>query len=119
VQTLPSPPPSEIEFHRVVWVLYVVIGRNIGLEPMAQGKWESFRLATRIILDSWAGCVEFEVCGAGGAWNGAPEDSAVFMVFPIDPQWSELLVALAELATDYGQEAIAVAWGQSILVGAA
>jgi hypothetical protein len=98
-------------------VVYVTIGRNIGLEPMSTEKWRAFRAATRAVLAASVGLPAFELSGPGGQWEGAAEEAAVFVVLQPEPCLAELRQDLLHLATDYGQEAIALAWGTSELIG--
>src|SRR5437660_1215533 len=98
-------------------VVFVTIGRNIGLEPMSRQKWRSFRQATRLVLVATVGSPDFEIVGFGGRWGGVAEMAAVFVVLRRVVRVELLRERLKELAASYGQETIALAIGGSELLG--
>jgi hypothetical protein len=98
------------------WVVFVTIGRNVGMEPMSRQKWRSFRQATRLVLDATVGSPDFEIVGFGGRWGGVAEMAAVFVVLGTVTRLDLLMERLKELAASYGQEAIALAIGGSELI---
>lgn len=99
----------------------VVIGNNIGGKPMPQDVWREFRDATEreivAILAGWT----VQTGPMAGEWLGTPELSEVFYGYgrPVHHLTSEDLTSrLADLAYQYGQEAIACAFSDSPLVKA-
>lgn len=98
-------------------VVFVTIGRNVGLEPMSRQKWQSFREAMRAALQATVGMPDFEIVGLGGKWNDVAEMAAVFVVLGPAAALGGLREQLARLAVDYGQQAIAFAVGCSELIG--
>jgi len=98
-------------------IVYVVIGRNVGDQPMSDWAWETFRANVRGTLSATVGVPDFEVTGPGGSWDGVAEDSAVFTV--LDPKPGDegrLRSMLARLARFYRQESIALTFGYGELV---
>jgi len=100
-------------------ILFVTIGRNLGLEPMSPPKWWAFRGSVRAALGATVGEPSFEIAGPGGRWHGQAESSAVYIVLRPTEGFDRLRRVLINLATDFGQQSIAIATGRSELVGPA
>jgi len=102
----------------------VSIGRNVGTVPMSALLWESYKIATRNIMNlALQRPVDFVVDGQGGEWEGTPEESAILTTLAGDDgfnadQVNGLRQMLKWLLRDYHQDAVAVHVGNSALVTA-
>jgi hypothetical protein len=98
------------------------IGRNVGETPMDAFDWGLFKLSVRQIADLFRGASTtiIEVEGQGGEWLGVPEDTHLFMI--ISPLIKDQFIVdhvkecLSSIAKEFGQDAIALVFGTSILV---
>jgi len=97
-------------------VAYVMIGRNVGGQPMSDWEWETVRASVRATLAVTVGVPNFEVVGPGGSWDGVVGDTAVFVVFDPGAGVGRLWSKLARLARLYRRESIALAFGCGELV---
>lgn len=99
----------------------VTIGRNVGNVPMSDETWDSFQNDVSAALyanvandDSW-----LETSTGWGEWDGVRETNARLALLAADTSHVDTLRAtLATLAAKYGQDAVALAIGESELVGA-
>lgn len=97
----------------------VTIGRNMGDEPMSANQWNDYAFAVRESLQRIV--TEFWTVGAyKGQWEGTTEDAMIFYG-PLrnttdDRDLNIAKARLATLATQYGQDAIGVSVGESVLV---
>lgn len=99
--------------------LTVTFGRNIGDVPMDLDRWAEFSWKARETVrdftsELWADGV------SRSQWLGTPEESRV-LYGPVKPTVNDLNLRqlrarLANLATQYGQEAIGLSVGESELV---
>lgn len=99
------------------------IGRNVGDTPMSDSAWTSFQHDVATTLFQAGARLEDArgiIAGAGGEWQGAPEESAhVWQLLTDTP--SALTIAdtkhaLGVLARAYEQDAIALIVGTSTLI---
>lgn len=96
--------------------LTITIGRNVGVLPMDQSRWASFVDATRRVVELATDEV-WAIAPYRGSWDGVHEDAMIFYgAYGADSVTTSLREALANLATYYDQDAIAVAVGDSELV---
>lgn len=99
--------------------LTVTFGRNIGEIPMDLDSWAEFSWKAREIVTDFT----YELWADGvsrSQWLGIPEESRV-LYGPVKPSINDrnlrtLRARLANLATQYGQEAIGLSVGESELV---
>lgn len=100
-------------------IAYITIGRNVGSVPMASEVWADFVADVRHAATSTIGAPNMIIKGEGGSWEGVAEESAVFVILDASEIVTVRLALrrrLANLATTYAQDAIAVAFGTSSLV---
>jgi hypothetical protein len=80
--------------------------------------WQNFQSDVWTSLALYVGRPDFVVVGKGGKWEGDAEESAVFTVLNPDVESADKLYeSLTYLADAYFQDAIAVTFGTSKLVG--
>lgn len=94
----------------------VTYGRNVGDLPMDLERWNDFNWAMRNTVESYT--AELWADGQSrNAWKGVPEESRV-LYGPVrtGANLTQLRARLANLATQFGQEAIGLSVGQSELV---
>jgi len=98
----------------------VSIGRNVpGHGPLGPHYWDRFIHDVQDVVEAFAQTIYVDAAYSSGEWNGELEDSRTW-VFATDGDWSERIVAdLSVVATEYGQDAIAVTTGTTILAGLA
>lgn len=105
----------------------VTIGRNVGNEPMSELEWQAYQDDIRVLFRQtvWMAvchCESEESFTGRGQWDGIWEDNARIVVrttAPIDSgALSYLRTSLADTASYYGQDAIALAIGTSELIDA-
>lgn len=98
----------------------ISIGRNTATGPMSGPQWDRFQRRTEAIV--LAACGSFRdllFTGAGtGQWEGVEEESFTLVAIIDAELLVELQARLAMLAKVFGQEAIAVTAGQTVLAGA-
>lgn len=97
----------------------VTIGRNIGSEPMDSDRWEAFQEDIRTILGQGVGRESswIETHYGVGEWDGVREESAKITI--LDADKSHMIgvhAPLRQVCETYGQDAVALATGLSILV---
>lgn len=82
----------------------VKIGRNVGTEPLPPLRWLSFISNTAEVID--ATDLEF----GRGEWDGVGEDNATLHGTAEADEWGpwRIWAPLAQLAGNFGQDAIAV-----------
>lgn len=92
-----------------VQMLYVSIGRNVGEVPMDDDAWRSFRIAVEeCIMDSERAVVADTYAPGTSRWGDMNEECLVLVWFDIAQQLSDKTQELlAEIATEFKQEAIA------------
>lgn len=92
----------------------VEIGRNIGNHPMTHTRWADFAFATFETVRGFAGTEPVITYG----YNEADEEIAVIQaIIPQDERaQTSLNVTLANLAGQYNQEYVVVAWGTSLRI---
>lgn len=99
----------------------VSIGRNVGAVPMTDREWEAFRAAVSACI-ARAGNLSILFTGTGvGTWTDADgveviEQSATWVVEDVI-DIEGLTLDLARTAKRYGQDAIAVTTGETVLAG--
>jgi hypothetical protein len=93
-------------------VLYVALGRNVGDEPMDDGRWEEFRLDTSHAIAKQLGAPDTVAFGKSH-YGGYPEETCVMVWFDLIGGLDDsVLKDLGILAGHYGQESIA--WSVSV-----
>lgn len=104
----------------------VSIGRNVGAIPMPAHVWRDFRDDMFRVVSSYCTAVYFSGDGFG-FYESSPEDSYTVIGEAIEPSTaivpgladtSDIISELATLAKQYGQESIAVTFGNPIFAGA-
>lgn len=90
-------------------MLYVSIGRNVGDTPMTQIRWAFFVEAVTSAMSLYEDLPSPDTVAHGVSnWDGMEEDTAVFVWFEKHSGLREnTVLKLAEIAKEYGQEAIA------------
>lgn len=90
-------------------MLYVSIGRNVGEEPMSDDAWRNFRISVEeCIMDNERAVVADTYAPGTSRWGDMNEECLVLVWFDIAQQLSDKTQALlAEIATEFKQEAIA------------
>lgn len=90
-------------------MLYVALGRNVGDEPMSDTDWFRFRKRVVDTIGNWENIPDPDTSAWGNStWAGDFEETAVYIWFEkMSPLSNETLVALADIAKAFGQEAIA------------
>ena len=101
----------------------ITIGRNVptaGLPiEMDDRSWAGFKNDVQTVLDNHYATVYVKAAAGRGEWEGIEEENATY-VAALDPAFlAHLRQALAGLAYDYGQDAIALTVGTTDLVGQA
>ena len=95
----------------------VSAGRNIGDTPMGDIMWEAFTTEIVTTVEATGHTVLFEGTGKG-VWEGTVEQAFTIVATTDDVADTDLLTRwLAVTAHVYGQEAIAVTTGDTILAG--
>lgn len=101
----------------------VTIGRNVGREPMSDLRWNLFQgNVVRAMVDSYPDdrLYDVELHTGFGVWDLKDEESAIFSMrlprseFRVD----HLRAFLSDVASQYGQDAIALQVGPSELIAA-
>lgn len=107
----------------------VSLGRNVGAEPMHDTVWQAFRAEAWNIVDFpvWASEGQIVFTGTGeGRWKGDDGVTVLeeaYTIVAVVPDEDADLVgeaierSAARLAVKYGQEAIAVTVGATVLAG--
>jgi len=92
-----------------VVMLYVSIGRNVGEVPMSDDDWRKFRIAVEeCIMDNERPVTADTYAPGHSRWGDMNEECLVLVWFDIAQKLSDKTVGLlAEIATEFGQEAIA------------
>lgn len=93
----------------------ITIGRNVGDEPMSADRWSEFTTSVRNALERH-GAEVWTSAAYTGSWEGASEDSHVFLGGAEALDGHELRRELGALAGEYGQEAIGLNVGPAELV---
>ncbi len=93
----------------------VSIGRNIGNgEPMPDADWGKFR---ELVFSACERDGDIHFFGDGyGVYDGAEEESYTVIFTPDDEYNVRLIPTLSDLAVTYGQECIAVTYGDTHFV---
>ena len=117
-------PNESLPQHRPTFVkpgslLVVTIGRNVGIEPMSDARWSEFQdrvIAT--VRRHFAHSQSFGPFYGVGEWDGVTEESAVLTFLTSYPGSTDrFAVDLAELSSEYDQDAIAWSFGPANLAG--
>ncbi len=97
----------------------VAIGRNRGDVPMDETEWRLFRSLTYAAVHRHCGTVYSATTGPG-VFEDAPEESGVFVAGPPVQEAGPVAFerALAVLAGTFGQESVAVTYGETRFVAA-
>lgn len=90
----------------------VSIGRNVGTLPMLEHDWQAFAADTTRIVRNLSSTVHFLGFGSG-EYEGETEESYTIVATTIVPSLQGMRDALALLARENGQEAIAVTSGMT------
>lgn len=96
----------------------VSIGRNVGTEPLSDPTWRTFRTTVGNVVATWCETIYVSDAGCVGHWDGVDEESRTWV-----GEWAGygepnlLIDRLAEVARVYGQDAIAVTTGTTVLAG--
>jgi hypothetical protein len=92
-----------------VQMLYVSIGRNVGEVPMDDDMWRNFRISVEeCIMDNERAVVADTYAPGTSRWGDMNEECLVLVWFDIAQQLSDKTQQLlAEIATEFKQEAIA------------
>lgn len=92
-----------------VRMLYVSIGRNVGEVPMDDDTWRNFRISVEeCIMDNERAVVADTYAPGTSRWGDMNEECLVLVWFDIAQKLSDKTQALlAEIATEFKQEAIA------------
>lgn len=99
------------------FVVQASIGRNIGNEPMSKRDWKRFINDVSDALREQNETPEFHF--GTGTWEGISEDSVHVTVFRNAGNLSDigtLKATLSRIAARYGQDAIALTIGTSVLI---
>ena len=97
----------------------VAIGRNVDDEPMPSHTWASFKGRVFSEVNYFSKeifCTADGWSAAGSRW-GMEEETYIISADVGDGYQTALNFRLAELAEKYRQDAIAVTWGKTTLVG--
>ena len=99
----------------------VNVGRNVGNVEMDEQRWRDFRSAVAMALDvAVDSAYTIESHQGWGVWDGKVEESAHLSVFTPgslpDGHTRALRNALADLATIYGQDSVALIVADSQLI---
>ena len=113
--------PLVLERFDPMYSYTITIGRNVNNEPMSNEAWEGFKRSTTYALeDSIGRRAQFESFYGVGSWEGTEEESykitALGQHTASQADLGLLRDRLAQLALDFGQDAIALTIGQSELV---
>lgn len=96
----------------------VSIGRNVGSVPLPVSAWDAFRWDVDHEIRAYCGTVYVSDAVCVGEWDGITEESRTWVAawdLPYAP--GPLVNRLAILAGRYGQDAIAVTTGTTVLAG--
>jgi hypothetical protein len=94
----------------------VSIGRNIGTVPLASAGWSQFRDAIAGILTDHGATIHVRGASSVGEWQGIEEDSSTFVADLDREVIDRLLQDIGTIGARYGQEAVAVTIGRTVLV---
>ncbi|WP_263729975.1 hypothetical protein [Cellulomonas sp. SG140] len=101
----------------------VTLGRNVGTVPMAAEEWDDFQTDAEAILEGCTVREDVWWCErhyGAGEWDGIREESVrVTLLGVVEVREAQLRLELAELADQYRQDAVALSWGESVLVARA
>lgn len=92
----------------------ITIGRNIGSRPMPRETWGRFVAAVEAVVRNRGGVVYIVASGIG-EWDGQLEESVVVTFAQAD--MTAVMADLSQLAVTYGQDAIALLAGHTVLIG--
>ena len=97
----------------------VSIGRNVGNVPLSAGQWDRFRAAVAEGVNFHTSDRYVEDALSFGAWEGVEEESRTWVALLAADydRVPELTRYLAAIARAYGQDAIAVTTGVTVLAG--
>lgn len=103
----------------MTYEISVTMGRNVAGEPMPEGHWLMLGTQTEDTLAKALGHGPTEYWRGKGDWDDKREENLrlVWRV-SVAPSVPSLMVTLAALAHEYGQDSIALAVGESYLVEA-
>lgn len=95
----------------------VSAGRNVGDTPMDIVDWERFTADIVALVESTGHTVLFEGTGKG-VWDGVVEQAfTVVALVEWGAETDQLTAWLGDLAKGYGQDAIAITTGETVLAG--
>ena len=98
-------------------IVTVSVGGSVQGQPMTQGTWSQLQRSVRNALANTVGAISFATLG-NSTWQNVPERSYVASVLRPDmTQLSALRARLRQLADAYGQDAVALTVGKSVLLG--
>lgn len=96
----------------------VSIGRGSGTGPLSDDDWSIFRALTESTLRDYCDTLYVTDAVCVGSWDGVEEESRTWVArWDYEEAPSALVGTLALLARHYGQDAIAVTTGTTILAG--
>lgn len=101
----------------------VSIGRNVGTVPLSEARWNDFTAAIHNLIDVYCRTVYVDCAESTGSWDGILEDSRTWVAEVADWITPEVLPTVVErfgtVARAFGQDAVAVTVGTTILAGLA
>jgi hypothetical protein len=100
-------------------MLQISIGRNIGKSlPLVESEWLLFQQAVEeaVMVHTLKGIADTKANGVSH-WQGVSEDTCIFVWFDIEALPLSLKFELKNIAKQYGQDAIAVTFGETEFIG--
>lgn len=104
-------------------MLQIAIGRNVptklfGDIPMSDENWLLFQQAVEeiVMVCTLKGVADTKANGVSN-WQGVSEDTCIFVWFDLDSLPSVVYEELSDIAKQYGQDAIAVTFGETKFIG--
>lgn len=106
-------------------MLQIAIGRNVPTKlvggeslPMLEEHWIDFQKKVEAsVARNATGTVANTKAYGVSEWDGEPEDTCIFVWFAVESLPSVVYEELATIAKQYGQDAIAVTFGETKFVG--
>lgn len=95
----------------------ISIGRNVGEAPMSAREWRKFRGRIGRLVEDVAEEVYVTDAKCVGSWEGIPEESRTWVALIGKHSEVYVLDIVTILAGMFGQDVIAVTFGETHLVG--
>lgn len=95
----------------------VAAGREVRLRPVGLDRWRAVRRLVRAVIAGSGGAVFTDDAVGYGVWNGRSEESVTAAGEVGPAEVDGILFAASQLAQDHQQDAVAVTFGITVLVG--